>query len=563
MIKSLRVCAVVFLAITSSAWIGLSDELRSGMEPDSPSINHNQFHNIQRNPDKVSIITESGSYQLTMAESGHWTNDNVSVWFHPDLGGLAIDLSAPEAPVKWVQVRWAAPMPPGWKYLGDAWERAYGDLEWKALDAKRVMPWYFLATNGKITHGYGVMTGPGALCYWSADEGGITLHADVRCGGKGVLLGNRKLQVCTVTSRRGKLGETPFAADRAFCKMMCPHPRLPKQPVYGFNDWYCTYGHDTASNFLANVANVVSLSPQNGNRPFAVVDDGWQWKGTNNEDPGLWNETNPHFSKTLSMPEFAGKIKAMGARPGLWYRPLVANADQPKSWRLQRDSHYLDPSVPAVRAWIRKTVTRFHHWGYELLKHDYTTFDICGRWGNQMGAEVTPDGWAFADRSRTTAEIIRGLYEDIRQAAGDNMLIIGCNTMSHLSAGIFQLQRIGDDTSGRDWARTRKMGVNCLAFRLPQNGTFYAVDADCAGQVSSNSVPWKKNSQWLELLARSGSPLFVSFPHDTMSAAQEQAVRIALHEAAQPQPPAEPLNWLTGRTPDTWRLDDRVVTFSW
>jgi alpha-galactosidase len=242
---------------------------------------------------------------------------------------------------------------------------------------------------------------------------------------------------------------------------------------------------------------------------------------------------------------------------------LIANADAPAGWRLQRDDQILDPTVPEVRATIRAAMARFHGWGYELVKHDYTTYDICGRWGLKMGAEVTPDGWAFSDRSKTTAEVIRGLYKDIRAAAGDDTVILGCNTMGHLAAGIFEMQRIGDDTSGRDWQRTRDMGVNCLAFRAPQNGAFFAVDGDCAGQTASNSVPWVKNSQWLDLLARSGTPLFVSFPHDTLSADQETAVRAALRAAAQKQALGEPLDWQTRRTPEQWRLDGKIHGFSW
>jgi alpha-galactosidase len=180
-----------------------------------------------------------------------------------------------------------------------------------------------------------------------------------------------------------------------------------------------------------------------------------------------------------------------------------------------------------------------------------------------MGPEVTEDGWAFADRSKTTAEVIRGLYLDIRQAAGQDTLIIGCNTMGHLAAGIFEMQRIGDDTSGREWNRTRDMGVNCLAFRAPQNGTFFAVDADCAGQVSGNSVPWEKNSEWLNLLAHSGTPLFVSFPHETVSPTQEIALRAALATASQYQPLAEPLDWMTQRTPEKWLFGRTETDFSW
>ena len=133
-----------------------------------------------------------------------------------------------------------------------------------------------------------------------------------------------------------------------------------------------------------------------------------------------------------------------------------------------------------------------------------------------MDAEITDDGWAFADQTRTTAEIIHAFYVALREAAGTAMLL-GCNTIGHLTAGLFELQRIGDDTSGRDWNRTRKMGVNTLAFRIPQHGAFFAIDADCVGVT--NAVPWRFNRQWLDLLARSGTPLFVSVAPDALGSA--------------------------------------------
>lgn len=544
-------------------WILSLGLLQATMAYASAGFGTNQFCNIQHGPNAVSVVTEAGSYVLKPESRYLWSDDNIQIRFRSQGEELTVELAAPDVSVKWLQIRWDAKFSPDWEYLGDAWERAYGGLEWKPLDPKRVMPWYFLASGDRLTHGYGVMTDPGALCYWTVDDTGITLHADVRCGGTGVELGKRTLKVCTVVCREGQADETPFAAARAFCRMMCPDPRLPKQPVYGFNDWYCTYGHDTAREFLTNVAFVASLSPQGGNRPFGVVDDGWEWEGSHGEDPGLWDQVNPAFSKRLTMPELAAKSRALGARPGLWYRPLIADADQPESWRLERDSSILDPTVPAVRDLIRRTVARFRTWGYELIKNDYTTVDLCGRWGMEMGPEATPDGWAFADRSKTTAEVIRGLYQDMREAAGNDILIEGCNTMGQLSAGLFELQRIGDDTSGMDWSRTRKMGVNCLAFRLPQNGTFFAVDADCVGQVSSNSVPWTKNSQWLDLLAHSGTSLFVSFPRETISPEQERALRAALITASRLQPMAEPLDWQTRRTPERWRLDGKEASFSW
>ena len=528
-----------------------------GSEADQSTVN------IERQPDLVLVAAETGGGELSPSVNGRWTNESAVVSFSPRGKGVAVELESPGSAVKSLEIRWNVTPDANWKYLGDAWERAYGDLAWLPLDARRVMPWYFLASDGNATTGFGVKTGAGALCYWTVNAESISLHADVRCGGRGVQLGTRRLKVCTLVSRRNEVGENPFAAAQSFCRLMCPEPRLPAEPVYGFNDWYCSYGHDTADNFLANVNYLSSIGPKIGARPFAVVDDGWQWQGKDGTEPGLWNQTDPNFSGKYSMREFAKKVSEAGARPGLWYRPLIASASQPPGWRLQRDASILDPTVPEVRSLIRETVARFHGWGYELIKHDYTTYDLCGRWGKDMGAEVTDDGWAFADRSKTTAEVIRGLYQDIRQAAGDNTVIIGCNTMGHLAAGIFEMQRIGDDTSGREWNRTRDMGVNCLAFRAPQNGTFFAVDADCAGQVSSNSVPWEKNGQWLNLLAHSGTPLFVSFPHETVSAAQEKALREALNAASQPQPLGEPLDWMSQRAPEKWRFGRTETVYSW
>ena len=105
-----------------------------------------------------------------------------------------------------------------------------------------------------------------------------------------------------------------------------------------------------------------------------------------------------------------------------------------------------------------------------------------------MGAELTDSNWSFADRTRTNAEIILVLYRTLRYAAG-NAVLLGCHTIGHLGAGLFEIQRTGDDTSGRVWERTRKMGVNTLAFRLPQNGTFFASDPDCAAHTEN--TPWE------------------------------------------------------------------------
>ncbi|MDR6811495.1 MULTISPECIES: hypothetical protein [unclassified Arcicella] len=110
----------------------------------------------------------------------------------------------------------------------------------------------------------------------------------------------------------------------------------------------------------------------------------------------------------------------------------------------------------------------------------------------------------------------------LQEASGETY-IIGCNTISHLSAGLFELNRIGDDTSGKEWDRTRKMGINTLAFRGVQQGVFYAADGDCVGLT--NQVAWEKNKQWMQLVAKSGTPLFISAQPEATGAVQKAFIK--------------------------------------
>ncbi|MGO8750719.1 MAG: hypothetical protein ACLQNE_32615 [Thermoguttaceae bacterium] len=515
------------------------------------------YRNVCRHPDTVTVVTETRAVDLARGAAGDWSGAGINVITGVKADGLHVRLAAPEATVKKLRLHWLGAPETGWKYLGDAWERGYGDLEWRTLDGKDTMPWYVLASDGRRTHAYGVMTQPAALCCWKLDDRGLTLLADVRCGGAGVRLGKRTLEVCTVATRRGRDGETPFAAARAFCRHLCPNPRLPSRPVYGFNNWYCDYGNSSADNVRQDAAFIARLAPKGDNRPFMVIDDGWQANHGNAN--GAWDRGNAGFP---DMAALAADLAKAGTRPGIWVRLLVAQPGQPEGWKLARDRALLDPSVPEVRAYVTATIRRLRGWGYELIKHDYSTFDLTGRWGFQMDDEMTSDGWAFADRSRTTAEIIMDHYRSIRAGAGDAVLI-GCNTIGHLSAGIFEVSRTGDDTSGKEWDRVRKMGVNTLAFRMPQHGAFFAADADCVGQTGPNSIPWDKNRQWLDLVARSGTPLFVSFKRGSVTPEQERALQAALAAASQPQPAGEPLDWFDTRLPRRWRLAGSVSEFTW
>jgi alpha-galactosidase len=360
-----------------------------------------------------------------------------------------------------------------------------------------------------------------------------------------VQLRGRALAVADVVARVGEPGETPFAAHRGLCRMMCPRPQLPDHPVYGTNDWHVHYGRNSFD-IISRAADQVSrLSPDTGNRPYCVIDDGWS-RGGLGTGPWFGNE---RFGDMAAM---AARLRELGTRPGIWYRPLTTLPGIPAGWRLARGG-CLDPSRPEVLELVAEHVRRLAGWGYTMIKHDFTTWDVLGRWGFAMGADVTDEGWGFVLDDRTTAEVLLDLYRTIRVAAGATLLI-GCNTIGHLAAGLVELQRIGDDTSGVSWNRTRRMGVNALAFRAAQHGTFFAADADVTPVTPD--LPWPLARQWLELVAGSGTPLFVSVSPQVTDRAVLDVVGAALARAARPSSTAvaEPLDWLDTRCPRRWLL---------
>ena len=517
-------------------------------------------------PFYVKVYTDLAEFVLTSSDQQKWVKDGIEVNFSLAKGLIAVDISSPTKNIKTIKIKWAMHQGDSSLYLGDHWERSYGDLSWQKLNPTRIMPWYFMAFDGKVCNGYGVMTGCHSFASWNIIKDSVCLNLDTRNGTKGVELGTRILRAAEIVCYTGKTGESAFTSAINFCKLMSPHPRLPKQPVYGINDWYFAYGHNSADLIMETVNLMAPLAKDKKNPPFCVIDDGWIKKdtGLNNNWSSNYAEPNPITFGNMSV--LAAKIKTAGMRPGIWTRPLCASTNEKNENILSRtrgSRHpILDPTVPSNMEKIIEYFKLYQKWGYEMVKFDYTTYDILGKWGSEMfrDKDITSGDWSFSDKSKTTAEVLIDLYSNIRQASG-NMYLIGCNTVGHLAAGFFELQRIGDDTSGKEWARTLKMGVNTLAFRACQNNTFFAVDGDCVGLTTD--IPWKLNKQWLRLLTESGTTLFISAQPQALGAEQRAYIEECFSIATKSSKTGQPLDWMQTATPSKWLLQGKVVQFDW
>ena len=468
---------------------------------------------------------------------------------------LSLYVTATQDKVKFIELQWQFASDPDMYVLGDVWERSYGELEFmKPENCNRWLPWYFIATDKKECFCFGVQTQPNAFVSFRYTEKGITALIDCRNGGNGVHLNGRKLHLATFVYEEYACDDV-IACLHDYCKKLCPAPRLPKERIYGGNNWYYAYGKSSYGEILSDALFQVALADGIENKPFQVIDDGWQIHSCCG--PWIANE------KFGDMKKLADEMRAGGARPGIWVRLLNTKDEKmTDEMRILRNGErkYLDPTHPAVQQYIRDDIERIRAWGYEMLKHDFTTVDLFGHFGKDLNETITRfDDWHFYDKTLTNAEIVLALYRLIREAAGD-MYIIGCNTVSHLCAGLVELNRIGDDTSGREWARTRKMGVNTLAFRLAQNEAFYLCDADCVG-ILDDCIPWTLNSQWLHLLSYSNTPLFVSCT-DKVSAQQKKDLSEAYRVFQQPHTIC-PIDIYENKTPSRWQIDGKTVLYNW
>lgn len=509
-------------------------------------------------PDFIELTTETKTVTAKW-ENDDYNLDDINVKLNQDNEHLAIFLTAQTSKVKWIKLRWNnLSWDKNVRFLGDAWERGYGDMDWKGMNPNRFMPWYFCAKSEAKSICYGVKVRPSAMCFWQVDSLGMTLFLDVRCGGSGVNLKGRVIKLADVIACEMR-DCTSFEAMQEFCGQMCEDPILPKYPVYGSNNWYYAYGKSSESEILADCDYILNLTKDIENKPYMVIDDCWQEHHRLNEyNGGPWTKGNEKFP---DMKALADKLVQKGVRPGIWVRLLLNEDENIKNeWRLSHNN-CIDPTNPEALNYIKEDIKRICNWGYTLIKHDFSTFDLFGKWGFQMSPLVTDDGWHFYDDSLTSAEVVKLLYKAILdasvEASNGETLILGCNTIGHLGAGYMHINRTGDDTSGVDWERTRFMGVNTLAFRLPQHGKFYEIDADCVG--IDGGISWSMNKQWADVLAKSGTPLFISVRPNILDETEKQELHEILKVASKQEHHVIPVDWEETTCLEHWQDKDHDI----
>src|SRR5271157_5070253 len=136
-------------AVSRRQLLGGAAMLAGGAMPAQPRSTAS-YVDVLRPPDRVTVFLESET--LTLSRDGQrWTAPGIAVQASPEDNRMPVRIEAPQAPLTRIRLRWCAKTPRTWRVLNDQWERSYGDLEWRGMVDGRILPWYFLAFDGRRT----------------------------------------------------------------------------------------------------------------------------------------------------------------------------------------------------------------------------------------------------------------------------------------------------------------------------------------------------------------------------------------------------------------------------
>jgi alpha-galactosidase len=85
-------------------------------------------------PDTVHVMTDdTRPHTAVSATEGVWTVRGAQVTAERTAGGLRVCVRAGTEGLLRIVLRWRHNAPEDARILGDAWERGYGDLQWRTL----------------------------------------------------------------------------------------------------------------------------------------------------------------------------------------------------------------------------------------------------------------------------------------------------------------------------------------------------------------------------------------------------------------------------------------------
>jgi len=238
-------------------------------------------------------------------------------------------------------------------------------------------------------------------------------------------------------------------------------------------DGYCTW-YSRPFGFASDEVHILELAEFAAKElhPFGLrfvqIDDRWQAGQTTNGPRKQFTDYDPLGPYANGLRPVAGRIRELGLTPGLWFMPFAGTLDDPyfadKQYLFARGTNgrpydtpwggtCLDLTNPRTQEYVSLIARRFvQEWGFKYFKMD-------GLWtGTAAAQQYINNGYkrddlgqaAVYDSSVTPIEAYRNGLKIIRQAAGDDVFLLGCCVAQNMrsfggSFGLVDAMRIGPD----------------------------------------------------------------------------------------------------------------------
>lgn len=268
---------------------------------------------------------------------------------------------------------------------------------------------------------------------------------------------------------QGKSGEVLLEQYAKLLRSRITRPK--KQVAVGWNSWDYYAGAITRKDMDENI----DVCKRNfGDRiKYIVIDEGWEC---------MWGVWQPNWKFPEGLTSYCQKVKEAGYIPGIWTAPLMVCVYTPlyrnhPDWFVSdadgnvhlRTLAYgsmaqLDITHGEVQDHLRSVYTTLRGNGFEYFKCDF--------------AHMVLEAEQFHDPSVGRADIIRMLFQLIRESIGDDSYLLSCGPPFESVIGIADAFRTGGDVHNY-WGHIIQTCRTFLA-RWWMQGSIGNVDPDFA-----------------------------------------------------------------------------------
>ncbi len=338
------------------------------------------------------------------------------------------------------------------------------------------------------------------------------ITAETECPRRILLPGDR-VTLCGYALVSGTVDE---AYDKWFSLMGVK--ARPAKPLVGYTSWYRHYGNIDEGKLVEDIDGEVEALDWfdcGGAIKLSQIDDGYCKVGD-------WLDVDGK-KFPFGLEPIAKKITQSKMVPGLWLAPFVAERDSKlhemhPDWMLLDEAGNeattgsqwsgglaLDTLNPDVRNYVREVIeTATRQWGFRMLKLDFL-----------YAACMIPHG------GKNRGQLMADAVDLLRDAAGEDCMLLGCGVPLGSAFGKFEYCRIGCDV-GLDWDdklfmrgmhRERVSTKNSIMdtkARSPLDGRAFANDPDVVFLRDDVRLSQSQKDLMLETASQYASMLLTS-----------------------------------------------------